>query len=159
STVNAIVVNDERPSASDTLHGSDFAPGDAVTVVENEKTLSPGVASPFDPSSNSVWAGEPPIALRSQTTARLVLGGGVPGVRVTGGGLGRPGVVAAGGAEPTRVGLLQKCAGEPELGGAGAPAAKSEPLLSVSVQPPFARRAAVVFERPGAGVGPSKKFT
>src|SRR5437588_7782503 len=41
--------------------------------------------------------------------------------------------------------------------GAGAPAAKSAELLSVSWQPPLLRRAAVVFVRPGAGA-PSKKF-
>jgi hypothetical protein len=41
------------------------------------------------------------------------------------------------------------------LRGAGAPVLKSAPLLSVSVQPPAARRAAVVLLRVGATV-PSK---
>ncbi|WP_307188190.1 hypothetical protein [Duganella phyllosphaerae] len=39
--------------------------------------------------------------------------------------------------------------------GAGAPVAKSLALLSVSVQPPLARKAARVFDRPGPAA-PSK---
>ena len=38
------------------------------------------------------------------------------------------------------------------------PAVKSLALSSLSVQPPSARRAAVVFERPGATPLPSKQF-
>ena len=45
---------------------------------------------------------------------------------------------------------------KPLLRGFGAPAAKSAALLSVSVAPSSARRAAVVFDRPGAGAAPSK---
>ena len=44
-----------------------------------------------------------------------------------------------------------------EFLGAGAAAAKSAPLLSVSWHPPSARKAAVVFERVGAAAV-SKKF-
>ena len=43
------------------------------------------------------------------------------------------------------------------LRGLGAPVAKSDALLSVSVQPPAARRAAVVFVRPAATL-PSKQL-
>ena len=43
------------------------------------------------------------------------------------------------------------------LRGVGAPAVKSVELLSVSVQPPAALKAAVVFESVGAAA-PSKKF-
>src|SRR5438876_11432629 len=42
--------------------------------------------------------------------------------------------------------------------GAGAPAVKSAPLLSVSWQPEFLRESAVVFEIVGAAAAPSKKF-
>jgi hypothetical protein len=52
----------------------------------------------------------------------------------------------------------QKCRKDNEFRGAGVAALKSAPLLSVSVQPPFARNAAVVFESVGAAAGPSKKL-
>ena len=57
----------------------------------------------------------------------------------------------AGATSPT-----QKCVGDALLRGAGALAAKSAALLSVSTQPPLPRRAAVVFDSVGAAV-PSKK--
>src|SRR5258706_504722 len=44
------------------------------------------------------------------------------------------------------------------LRGAGVPAAKSAPLLSVSAQPPLFRRSAVVFVRAGAAAPSSKLF-
>ena len=148
----------ERVCASDTVHGSDLVPGAAVTVVENENTLSPDVASPFVPLSKSVCDAEPPIAVRSQATARLVLGGFVPGVTVTVSRLDAPLESDAGEAEPTPVGELQKCGADAEFRGDGAPAVKSAALLSVSVQPAFPRRSDAVAEIVGAGPEPSKKF-
>src|SRR5687768_17289061 len=44
------------------------------------------------------------------------------------------------------------------LRGVGPAAAKSAPLLSVSVQPPLARNAAVELDNAGAAEAPSKKF-
>src|SRR6266536_2539594 len=52
----------------------------------------------------------------------------------------------------------QKWSGEIAFRGAGGPAVKSAPLLSVSVQPESLRRAAVVFESVEAAEAPSKKF-
>jgi hypothetical protein len=52
----------------------------------------------------------------------------------------------------------QKLRGEIVLRGAGAPAAKSAALLSVSVQPLLARKSAAVAEMVGAAPEPSKKF-
>src|SRR6266496_3140144 len=49
----------------------------------------------------------------------------------------------------------QKLRSASELRGAGLPSTKSAELSSVSVQPASTRRAAVVFERAGAGPGPS----
>ena len=49
-------------------------------------------------------------------------------------------------------------AGDDELRGAGVAALKSAPLWSVSWQPFWARCAAVVLERAGAAVAPSKKL-
>src|SRR6266545_678215 len=51
----------------------------------------------------------------------------------------------------------QKRRGLMEFRGAGAAATKSAPLLSVSVQPSAARKAAVAVESVGAGAAPSKK--
>src|SRR5262245_51573148 len=53
--------------------------------------------------------------------------------------------------------VLQECSADAVFRGAGAPAAKSLALLSVSVQPWLARWAEVVFESVGAGA-PSEKF-
>ena len=56
------------------------------------------------------------------------------------------------------LGELQSLSGEPVLRGFGLPVAKSAALLSVSVQPPRARRAAVVLLGPAVGPAPSKQF-
>ena len=52
-------------------------------------------------------------------------------------------------------GALHGLSGEAVLRGVGAPAEKSELLLSVSVQPPLSRSAAVSFDRVGAAAEPS----
>lgn len=44
------------------------------------------------------------------------------------------------------------------LRGAGGPAAKSAPLLSLSTQPVCLRCPAVVFDRVGAGIAPSEQL-
>src|SRR5437763_517763 len=51
----------------------------------------------------------------------------------------------------------QSLGGEPLLRGFGAPAVKSVEFWSLSMQPPLARRSAVVFDNPGAGAVPSKQ--
>src|ERR671937_302530 len=56
------------------------------------------------------------------------------------------------------VSLPQIWVGVRVVRGAGAPATKSAPLLSVSWQPPLLRKSAVVFEIVGAAEAPSKKF-
>src|SRR5919204_4288498 len=56
------------------------------------------------------------------------------------------------------VSLGQVKTGLRRVRGAGAPAVKSAPLLSVSWQPELLRKSAVVFEIVGAGAAPSKKF-
>ncbi len=50
----------------------------------------------------------------------------------------------------------QGAGGVAEFCGSGARVVKSVLLVSVSVHPPAPRRAAVVFDRPGAGPVPSK---
>src|SRR5689334_16191859 len=61
--------------------------------------------------------------------------------------------VAAGG---VRTGAPQTCNAEAELRGAGAAAVKSAELLSVSVQPLPARKAASVLLKVGAGLASEK---
>src|SRR5215831_10234318 len=85
STMTLIVVWVVRACASETVHGSDFPPAlvPGAIVVENENVLSPPPASPFEPSSKNACEAGPPIAVRSQSTARPVLAGFVPGVTDT----------------------------------------------------------------------------
>ena len=70
--------------------------------------LSPPIASPFEPSSKKVCVAEPPIVLRSPTTARPVLGGNVPGVTVTVRRVDDPEVTEFGLAAPTPDGLVEE---------------------------------------------------
>ena len=62
--------------------GELFAPGvvAGATVALKEKTLSPPVTSPFEPSSKSVCEALPPMRVRSAVTVMPVLVGPVPGV-------------------------------------------------------------------------------
>ena len=155
STASAIVTAPARDCASVIEHGSDFepgvVPGATVAVCVNV----------FEPPSVNAVAALSPIVDRSQVTARPVLAGSVPGVTATLSSVEPPPVTDDGLAEPVPEGFVPvgHCAAVvAELRGAGAPAAKSAPLLSVSVQPPFARKPAEVLERVGAALAPSKKF-
>src|SRR5262245_27535207 len=158
STVTAMLAELGRPSASEIVHAIAFAPGVAVTVTESENTLSPDAASPCVPSSKNACGPEPPIAVRSHTTASPVLGGFVPNVTSTSSRVAPPAGTDEGVAEPTPVGELQKCTGDAEFRGVGAPAVKSAPFWSVSTQPPFRRESDAVAEMVGAADAPSKKF-
>jgi len=71
---------------------------------------------------------------------------------------GTPVAPSAGRVEATCGPVAHGASGDDVLRGAGAPAAKSAALLSVSVQPPSARKAAVVLLSVGAAPLPSKKF-
>ena len=102
-----------------------------------------------------------PMDDRSHVTASPVLVGFVPGVTATLRSVELPAATDDGLAEPVPDGLVptgQGAAVVDVLRGAGEPAAKSAPLLSVSVQPPFARKPADVLESVGAALAPSKKF-
>src|ERR1700744_2472190 len=142
------------PSVSVTLTGSEYC-FDVLLVaaVENEKTLSPGVTSPFVPSSKKACVADPPIPERSAVTAMPVLP--VPGVTVTVSSVIPPEVTVEGFAAPValRTPMLPKL----ELRGFGAPAVKSAALLLVSA--PFAsRETEVVLLGAGVGPPPSKQF-
>src|SRR5437763_3085342 len=67
------------------------------TMALKEKMLSPGVTSPFEPSSYIVWVALPPIGVRSATAVMPVLAGDWPGVTLTVGSI-KP-VAATGGGE------------------------------------------------------------
>jgi hypothetical protein len=98
---------------------------------------------------------------RSPVTMIPVLVGFAPGVTVTVRSVVPPGWTELGVAAPVPLGFVvvrQGLAAVAVLRGAGAPAAKSPELLSVSVQPFEARRAAVVLESVAAGALPSKQF-
>ena len=77
-----------------------------ATVALNEKTLSFGVKSPFEPSSKKDWLGEPPMEERLTLTVCAVLGGFVPGVTVTVKSVELPGATELGLAAPTPVGFV-----------------------------------------------------
>src|SRR5512133_1874608 len=129
--------------------GRVFDPGAvaAGTAYWNEKTPSPAVASPLLPSSKKAWVEEPPIEERSVETVRPVLVGFVPGVTETVSRTDWPASTRDGLAAPVPLGFVgppHTLVGEAVLRGVGAPAEKSAALLSVSVQPPAARIAAVV---------------
>src|SRR5215813_8112710 len=104
-----MVADDERPSASETVHGSVMFPGEVAAgiVIESEYTRSPPVASPFVPSSKKLCVAEPPTAVRSQVTARPVLAGVKPGVTDTVSSVELPAGADAGDAAPTPVGAVQ----------------------------------------------------
>ena len=74
-----------RAWSSVIVAGSVLAPGvvPGSTVARKVNMLSPGVASPFVPSSKKGCVLEPPMAERSPMTTIPVLGGPVPGVTAT----------------------------------------------------------------------------
>ncbi len=78
-----------------------------ATVAENEKTLSFGVTSPFDPLSKKDCVAEPPIAERFATTACVKLAGLVPGVTVTVRSVVWVGATELGFAAPTPLGFVE----------------------------------------------------
>ncbi len=162
-TESGMEAEPERPCASAIVTGSVFGPGVVAsgTVAAKVNVPSPGVRSPCVPSSKSCWVAEPPIAVRSAVAASPVLAGFAPGVTATVRSVEPPGVTAAGAAAPVPdglVGTVHGVAADTVLRGAGAAAAKSVPLASVSVQPFEARNAAVEFESVGAAADPSKKL-
>src|SRR5207247_1578889 len=101
------------------------------TVMVKEKRPSPGVASPFKPSSKRVCVAEPPSGVRSAVTVMPVLGGAAPGVTsamivvavVTG---------TVGGMKPATALRPQELGGLALLRGAAAAAVKSALLFCVS---------------------------
>src|SRR5438876_274017 len=107
-TVRPIVAEPPRDWASVMLAGSDFPPVGVAgaTVAENENVRSPAVASPWVPSSYSVWPGAPPIAVRSAVTARPVLVGLAPGVTATVRSVAPPCTTDDGVAAPVPVGFV-----------------------------------------------------
>src|SRR5215510_9034778 len=122
--------------------------------------LSPAAPSPFVPSSKNRCASAPPIEVRLPLTARSALVGFEPGVTVT---VSRTTFPAATGFElaaPTPDGLVVAPQGAivAVLRGPAGPATKSDELLSVSIQPPLLRTAAVVAPIVGVGPAPSKQF-
>ena len=162
STARLIVVLPVRAWASAIVTASVFGPAGVPsgTVAWNVNTRSPAMTSPLVPSSKKGCAAAPPIEASPAVTARPVLVGDWPGVTSTARVTGAPAGVEAGVAVPTPEGLVgpaQAFSGEALLRGVGGPAVKSDPLLSVSVQPFPIRRTAVAFVVAGAGV-PSKKL-
>jgi hypothetical protein len=111
----------------------------------------------FPPASNNGAFAPRCAQLRSHDTARPVLSGFVPGATAAL-------IVKSVPGEPLSGFVLTAIAGGQGfvaarwLRGVGAAAEKSEPFSSLSVQPPLARRAAVVFEIVGVGPAPSKQF-
>ncbi len=148
-TVRLIEVAPVLSCASAIDTGRLLAPGVALaeTAARYEKTLSPAVTSPFVPLSKKDCEAEPPIEERFPATVMPLDGGLVPGVTVTVRRVVCPRSTAEGVAAPTPDGFVgppQKCAGEALLRGLGGPIVKSARLLSVSMQPPSLRSAAVV---------------
>src|SRR6266496_3754850 len=164
-TVKLIEVELPLNCASAIVTGRLLAPGVALpeTVARYEKTLSPAVTSPFVPLSKKDCEAGPPIEERFPATVMPLDGGLVPGVTVTVRRVVCPRSTAEGLAAPTPVGLVgppQTCAGDALLRGLGGPIVKSARLLSVSIQPPSLRSAAVVLVRapvadPSKQVAPS----
>src|SRR3954452_3837472 len=150
----------ERNCASVAVTGMLFAPGvvAGATGVLKEKMLSPAVTSPFEPLSKSVCVALPPMELRFAVTAMPVLVGPVPGVTVAVRSVVPPWATGVGVKVPATAKPLQSCDGEPVLRGFGAPVAKSEAFWFESVQPPAARRTALVLLGAGVGPVPSKQF-
>ena len=102
-TESEMVPSPERASASATIKARLLGPGAvaASTTAENEKMLSPPVASPLLPSSKNIWIAEPPISLRSPVTVRPVLAGFAPGVTVAVSSVVSPGDTTSGLAAPS----------------------------------------------------------
>jgi hypothetical protein len=125
-----------------------------VAVVENEKMLSPGVTSPFVPSSKKACVADPPIPDRSAVTAIPVLA--VPGVTVTVSRVIPPEVTVEGFAAPVAL-RAPVVPPNDELRGFGVPTVKSAELTLVSVF--FASRLTeVVLLGAAVGAPPSKQF-
>src|SRR5437867_9116423 len=116
TTTRSIFVFDERPCASLTVTGSDFAPSgvDASTVARYEKMLSPAVASPREPSSKKGCVALPVIEDKSPVTLRPVLVSFWPGVTATVRSVVLPAVTLDGVALPIPVGLVGCGIDEPE---------------------------------------------
>src|SRR5262249_55805710 len=72
-----------------------------ATVAAKENIRSPGVASPFVPSSNNGCTAEPPIFVRSAMTVSPVLAGFAPGVTLTVNSVAPPACTVLGFAAPT----------------------------------------------------------
>src|SRR4051794_16106728 len=165
ATPSMITPEPERPCASPIANGRLLRPSPVpgATVVANVNVSSPAVASPFVPSSKSCCVALPPIAVRSAVTLRPVLAGFVPGVTATDSVTAPPWTTVFGDAAPVPagsvgVGVPHAFGGVALLRGAAGATAKSAPLLSVSVQPPFARKAALELVSTGVGALPSKKL-
>src|SRR5207248_3141662 len=150
----------ERNCASVAVTRMLFAPGVVVgaTGVLKEKMLSPGVTSPFVPLLKSVCVALPPMEVRFAVTAMPVLVGPLPGVTVAVRRVVPPCTTGVGLNVPTTAKPLQSWVGEAVLRGFGAPVAKSEAFWFESVQPPAARRTALVLLGAGVGPVPSKQL-
>src|SRR5258706_9392529 len=144
-----------RPSWSLAVTGNDLLPTVVLTptAVNQEKVPSP--------LSLKSWVAPPPIDVRAPVTLSWVLAGLLPGETETVSVVESPAETDEGFAVPEATGELgatQRCVADERFRGAGADAAKSLPLTSVSVQPLAARNAAVVLLSCGAAVAPSKKL-
>src|ERR1051325_1151052 len=159
-TKSAAFVPVERNCASVAVTGMLFAPGvvAGATVALKEKMLSPGVTSPFVPLSKSVCEALPPMEVRFAVTAMPVLVGLAPGVTVAVRSVVPPCATGVGLNAATTAKPLQSCVGDAVLRGFGAAAVKSEAFWFVSVQPPCARRTALVLLGAGVGPVPSKQL-
>ncbi len=147
STPKAALTRPVRARSSVTLAVSVFGPTlTAPTVARNEKTLSPGVTSPFEPSSKNACAAAPPMGVKSALTVKLLLGGLWPETTATVSRVVSPAAPEAGTALKVAPGGVPVA-----LRGAGAPTVKSARLLLVSIDPSPLRSAAVVLLSSGVG--------
>src|SRR5438067_1387138 len=105
------------------------------TMASKEKMLSPGVTSPFDPSSYIVCVALPPIGVRSAMAVMPVLAGDWPGVTATLSSVMPVAETVDGVADPAPTRPPQLHAAVALFRGLTAPVAKSVLLWSVSVQP------------------------
>ena len=137
-TVNEIVPLPVRLCASDTVTGRDFAPAGVaeVTVTEREKTLSPAVASPFVPLSNSCVSPAIPMSLVVTVTPRPVLVGFAPGVTVAVSNVVPPARTVFGDAPPVTVGFVG--VGAPEVGQTNALTRSARVVVHGAIAPPIA---------------------
>src|SRR4051812_49141013 len=81
-------------------------PPENPAFIAKLNTLSPGVTSPFVPSSKKLCGAEPPIGDRSAATAMPVLAGIAPGVTLTVSRMGSPGFGLFGLDAPEPVGFV-----------------------------------------------------